>query len=374
MLPNIARALSPQRLRAAFGPGEPEAPQDNPPQEDPQGAPHLEENPHQGEPQGAPHIEEDPQQDAPQRDAGPHEWAEQEEPPRVLVQGAVIGPGLVVPGPPPGPHSQDDRAPPGPPPYPRPEGLDDHGRPLAAPQWEEPLATAEVASGSNATQVRRRDPHWNEIHWWETSVQEPQEPVTRRQLEEQRGPRHGDWMTLEWMRYLKDPHFEWFEWHHKKALHKALTEWWVYIQGGSDYDTSKYIWEVFQLLELDRKAIRDLMLLAHAGVVGRTAFNEIMWALLSEHGLQKEYWDLSRKASSMVQWKRRAFDRPPVTSPDRLIWSWKFLSEPEHDAWHPQNVPQGAWTIKRGPRGRPLPPPECYGDAAPLKGKGKGKK
>ena len=81
----------------------------------------------------------------------------------------------------------------------------------------------------------------------------------------------------------------------KKALHKALTDYWVHIQGGSDYDTSKYIWEVFQLLELDRKAIRDLMLLAHCGVVGRTAFNEVMWALLSEHGLQSEYKDLSRK-------------------------------------------------------------------------------
>ena len=48
-------------------------------------------------------------------------------------------------------------------------------------------------------------------------------------------------------------------------------------------------WEVFQLLELDRKAIRDLMLLAHCGVVGRTAFNDITWALLSQHGLQREY-------------------------------------------------------------------------------------
>ena len=165
-------------------------------------------------------------------------------------------------------------------------------------------------------------------------------------------------MTLEWMRYLKDPYFEWFEWHHKKALHKALTDWWVYIQGGSDYDTSKYLWEIFQLLELDRKAIRDLMLLVHCGVVGRTAFNEIMWALLSEHGLQREYRDLSRKASSMVQWKRRAFDRPPHNSQDRLIWSWRFLKEPEHDAWHPMRAPQGTWTLKRGPRGRPLPPPE----------------
>ena len=180
-------------------------------------------------------------------------------------------------------------------------------------------------------------------------------------------------MSLEWMRYLKDPYFEWFEWHHKKAVHKALTDHWVLIQGGSDHEASRYIWEVFQLLELDRKAIRDLMLLAHCGVVGRTAFNEIMWALLSEHGLQTEYRDLSRKASSMVQWKRRAFDRPPGNSSDRLIWGWEFLKDPEHEDWSPTGVPQGSWALNRGPRGRPLPPPECWGAGGPLSDKGKGK-
>ena len=75
----------------------------------------------------------------------------------------------------------------------------------------------------------------------------------------------------------------------------------------------------------------------------------------------------------MVQWKRRAFDRPPVTSGDRLIWDLCFLKDPAHDAWSPTHVPQGSWKLNRGPRGRPLPPPECYGDAGPLSHKGKGK-
>ena len=204
-LADIGRALSPPRLRGLWQPGL-QGPQAN--VADPPGIPQQECT--QGPP---PPGEHDGPQDA---HPEPQEVHVPYEAPRVLVPGTVIADGLVVPPPPAGPYPEHVMEPPGPPPVPRPEGLDNEGRPLPGPLRQEPALTSEAASGSNATHVHRA-PHYAEIHWWDKRVEEPQEPVPRSQLEEQRGPQRGNWMSLEWMRYLKDPYFEWFEWHHKKG-------------------------------------------------------------------------------------------------------------------------------------------------------------
>ena len=124
--------------------------------------------------------------------------------------------------------------------------------------------------------------------------------------------------------------------------------------------------EIFVVLELDRKAQCELMLLAHSGEVGRAEANEVLWEILSAWALDHEYLDLSSKVSSLVKRARRNFDRPPRDHRDREWWSWECLRVPRHPHFGPRGAPRwGEFAIARGPRGEPLPPPNCWVVARP---------
>ena len=102
-------------------------------------------------------------------------------------------------------------------------------------------------------------------------------------------------------------------------------------------------------LDIDRKAQADMMLLAHAGVVGRTSANYLMWQMLSDWALNTTHQDLSRKVSSNVKWQRRNFDRPPANHNDLWNFKWKNLDDPlpHMKKWSPLEVPRGTCTSRR---------------------------
>ena len=124
-------------------------------------------------------------------------------------------------------------------------------------------------------------------------------------------------------------------------------------------------WKIFQVLELDKKARLDLVLLAQSGGVGRTYANKIMWDLLSNWALEYTYRDLSNKVSSEVKWVRMEFDRPPAGHKDLRWWRWEFLQVvPKHMApWSSKAHLKESWELQLGPGGEPLPPPLCWGGA-----------
>ena len=80
---------------------------------------------------------------------------------------------------------------------------------------------------------------------------------------------------------------------------------------GVDLEAMQLWWEVFQVLELDKKSQRDLLILAHGGPVGRSYANKILWKLMSDWALDGTYRDLSNKVSNEVNWARKNFCRPP---------------------------------------------------------------
>ena len=120
--------------------------------------------------------------------------------------------------------------------------------------------------------------------------------------------------------------------------------------------------EIFLVLEVDRKAAADLMLLAHLGIAGRCEANEILWELLSVWALKPEYEDLSHKLTNLVFVARRNLERPPATHQDRGRWKWEKYWEPRHPEWSPRAVPR-SFVVLKGPGGVPLPPPDCWGPA-----------
>ena len=145
----------------------------------------------------------------------------------------------------------------------------------------------------------------------------------------------------------------------------CLTRQWPLIQGGCDNEALECWVTIFWVLELDRKATLDIMLLAHQGVVGRCEANEILWQLLSIWAIRRPYEELSNKCTSMVYDARRFVDRPPQNHKDLWGWSWSKYCVPRHPQWAPTAVPRsptGALLsrVTTGPGGVPLPPPQCW--------------
>ena len=140
----------------------------------------------------------------------------------------------------------------------------------------------------------------------------------------------------------------------------TLTIDWPLIQGGSDDMALEKWMSIFWVLELDRKAQLDLMLLAHQGEVGRCEANEVLWQLLSIWAIRPNYEELSNKCTSMVYEARRHIDRPPQNHRDLWDWSWSRYCEPRHPQWSPRAVPRDPRVVT-GPGGVPLPPPYCWG-------------
>ena len=168
--------------------------------------------------------------------------------------------------------------------------------------------------------------------------------------------------TLGWLKFLEDEHFAYWEYQYLKFLRKSLTTDWFILQSGVDNETLKKWCAIMRVLELDKKARVDLLLLAQSGIVGRTQANKLLWNLMSNWALDPTYEDLSHKVSSEVGWARRTFDRPPRSHKDLVWWRWSCYDVPKWDKrFSPLEVPRGHWDLKKGPGGEPLPPPACWG-------------
>ena len=240
------------------------------------------------------------------------------------------------PAPPPGPPpkaSTGANAPPGPPPPPP-----DHAPPDSWHLWWEQGKGGGKGSPAPSAPVP--------LHGPTSSYTPPQYRLT----------------TLGWLKHLQDPGAPYFEDYYLKFLHKNLTENWYLIMSGVDQRSKDLWWEIFQVLELDRKSQLDLLILAQSGPVGRSYANKILWDLMSHWALQTPYRDLSNKCSSEVNWARKNMDRPPRGHKDLQWWTWRSYQEPmaRQRPWSPLSVPQGRWVLNTGPGGEPLSPPQCW--------------
>jgi hypothetical protein len=168
---------------------------------------------------------------------------------------------------------------------------------------------------------------------------------------------------LGWLKYLDDPAFPYFEYMYLKTIHYFLTQRWWILQGGVDEVALKEWILVLKILEVDKKARRDLFLLAQSGQVGRTHANKILWQVLSGPALDPLYVDLSNLVTHEVFKARRQFDRPPRQHRDLQWWWWTCYETPNKWdlKWSPGEVPSGPWYRREGDGGQPLPPPECWG-------------
>ena len=117
--------------------------------------------------------------------------------------------------------------------------------------------------------------------------------------------------SLGLLKHNRDPAFPWYEWQYLKTIKRFLLYHWRDMQTKYDEETLQSWVYAFRVLELDRKAQRDLMLLSHSGLVGRTKANRILHSLLHDEGLHPDYWDLSHYVSAQVMNARYSMDRPP---------------------------------------------------------------
>lgn len=118
-------------------------------------------------------------------------------------------------------------------------------------------------------QSRRRPDSESTEHnpWWELAS-------------DSEGPNHL-LTTLGWFKHFNDPAWTCVAWHYLKYLHMTLTSDWTLMQGGAGADTLEKWQDRLVILELDRTAQQDLLLLAHAGLPGKTCTNKIRWGLCS---------------------------------------------------------------------------------------------
>ena len=168
------------------------------------------------------------------------------------------------------------------------------------------------------------------------------------------------------MQKMKDPAFRYYEWQFLMSIKRILVWEWLAMQCGYDHKAlQKWIF-TFRILELDRKAQRDLMLLAHSGKVGRTKANRILHETLYDKALSEKYWDLSHCVTSSVLWARKCMDRPPRMH--KHLWEpgWEWIHYlhcfPSDLPFAPDSVPDDAHLpIHQDPATRvPLAPPNCW--------------
>ena len=155
----------------------------------------------------------------------------------------------------------------------------------------------------------------------------------------------------------------WFEDWYLHWVHETLTYNWAVIQGGTSGYAKTYLNQIWQVLELDSKAIADWYLLAQQSENGRTQANKILWELLSWYALEPDYRNLSALLSHLVGTSRRNHDRPPRHHDDFDSWYWAKYWEPREGTaqYGPRRAPV-PWTtaVEVGPRGEPLAPPACW--------------
>ena len=113
------------------------------------------------------------------------------------------------------------------------------------------------------------------------------------------------------MKHLDDPTLPWWEHYYLKFLRKNVTINWAHLMFGVDKKAMQLWWEVFQVMELDKKSQLDLRMLAQSGPVGRSYANKILWDIMANWALQRTYRDLNNKVTNEVNWARKNMDRPP---------------------------------------------------------------
>ena len=169
--------------------------------------------------------------------------------------------------------------------------------------------------------------------------------------------------TLGMLKHLRDDGYEHMLHYHRRCLLKLMTTHWWKLQGKCDQEALKLWIQALQIIELDKKACRDLFLLAQSGLIGRTFANQILWRLLTESA-GDEHVVLSNLCSALVGKARLRFDRPPRGNGDLHKWWWShyWLIPQDMKKWSPEAVSalKPGWNIKTGPGGMPLPPPECW--------------
>ena len=87
--------------------------------------------------------------------------------------------------------------------------------------------------------------------------------------------------TIGILKRARDPNFQYWLWFYKSTLKRFLVWHWRDMQKYSDPATTAKWVEAMQIMELDRKAQRDMILLAYTGHKGRTLANKLMFHLLS---------------------------------------------------------------------------------------------
>ena len=108
----------------------------------------------------------------------------------------------------------------------------------------------------------------------------------------------SDLRTLGWMKYLNHVHFAWYEYKYLQFVRNCLTEDWWALQGGTGTEALIKWWTIMEVMELDTKARRGLMMLLQSDEVGRACGNELLWNLLSSWCLEPTYMDLTSKVSA----------------------------------------------------------------------------
>ena len=183
-------------------------------------------------------------------------------------------------------------------------------------------------------------------------------------------PPQQDLTPIGWVVHLKAPGWEWLEQRYLKTVYHILTEKWWLLQSGHDLEALREWVKVTRLLEMDRKAVKELFLLLQSGEVGRAHGNKLMWTFLTGPAIEPPYCSCNHWFSSKVREVREEFDRPPRGSRDlweRLNdgegWWWNLYKEVQEDEapFSPRAVPTGKWALRKGHNDEPLKPPACYG-------------
>ena len=120
--------------------------------------------------------------------------------------------------------------------------------------------------------------------------------------------------------------------------------------------------QVGRLLELDRKSMQDLLLLAQIVPVGRAKANKILWEIMTGPALAPDHRDLSHMVTAKVYQARKTIDRPPREHGDLRYWEWSCywtIPGPEMK-WAACTVPDEEWDIYTEPGEKPVPPPACF--------------
>ena len=169
--------------------------------------------------------------------------------------------------------------------------------------------------------------------------------------------------TLGLLYHMDDPYYEFFHYHFLVFMQKVLVDWWWCLQGKEDHQALRMWLKVGRLLELDRKSLMDLFMLAQVIPVGRTKANKILWDLLTGPALEEPQRDMSNLVTTWVYKARKTMDRPPREHGDLDRWDWPCYWEIDRKElkWACHQVPKiGTYEIYSGPGRKPVPPPDCF--------------